>query len=152
MIAFTTRRSCRLFLSLVAVMVVSFDAAAAGLVQKPGESPSTFAIRALNIPSDADMHVTAADWNGRSDLFVDYVSGNDRDVVVLEKVVDRSYRKIDVTTGEEEGGTATVEAIGFAPSKKDNTQKLIVFLSWPVQHADVNGTLYEVRIFDAAKT
>jgi hypothetical protein len=150
MIAFAQRLSRRLFLSLVAVMALSFDATAAGLMRAPNESAAAFATRALSIPGDADMHVTATDWNGRSTLFVDYVSGNDRDVVALEKAADWSYRKIDVTTGEEEGGTATVAAIGFVPSKKDNTQKLIVLLSWPVQHADVNGTLYEVRIFDAA--
>lgn len=149
--AFVRRRSCRFFLSAVAVMALSFGAAAAGLVRAPNESPAAFATRALSIPNDADMHVTAADWNGRSTLFVDYVSGNDRDVVVLEKEADGSYRKIDVTTGEEEGGTATVAAIGFATSKKDNAQALIVLLSWPVQHADVDGTLYEVRLFDAAK-
>jgi hypothetical protein len=151
MVAFMQRRGGRLFLSLVVMMAVSFDAAAAGLVRAPNESPVAFAARALSIPSDADTHVVAADWNGRSTLFVDYVSGNDRDVVALEKVADGSYRRIDVTTGEEEGGTATLEAFGFAPSKKDNTQKLIVLLSWPVQHADVNGTLYEVRVFDDAK-
>jgi hypothetical protein len=151
MVAFMQWRSSRLFLSLVAMMVVSVDAAAVGLVRLPNESPAAFATRALSIPSDADMHVTAADWNGRSTLFVDYVSGNDRDVAALEKEADGSYRKIDVTTGEEEGGTATVAAIGFATSKKDNVQALIVLLSWPVQHADVDGTLYEVRIFDDAK-
>jgi hypothetical protein len=151
MVAFMRWRSGRLFLSLVAMIAVSFDAAAAGLVRAPNESPVAFATRALSIPSDADMHVTAADWDGRSVLFVDYVAGDDRDVVALEKATDGSYRKIDVTTGEEEGGTATVAAIGFAPSEKDNVQKLIVLLSWPVQHADVNGTLYEVRIFDDAK-
>lgn len=151
MVGYMGRQSLRALLSLAAAMALSLDATAAGLVRAPNESPAAFAIRALSVPSDADMHVTAADWNGRSDLFVDYINGNDRDVVALEKSGDGSYRKIDVTTGEEEGGTATLEAIGFAPSKKDNTQKLIVLLSWPVQHADVNGTLYEVRIFDAAK-
>jgi hypothetical protein len=148
---FSKEMLLRLILSTVLLISLCAGAAAQGLVRKTAESPAAFSLRVLNLTDDSDAHVTAADWNGRSTLFVDYVNGSERDVVALEKAADDSYRKIDVTTGEEEGGTASVAAIGFARSNHDKSQKLIVLLSWPVQHADVSGTLYEVRIFDAVR-
>lgn len=98
-------------------------------VQSPSEKPQAFAARVLALPSDADQHVVAATWNGKKYLFVDYLEGENRQVVALEQIGDRQYRRIFVTMGEEEGGDADVAAIGFAPSKSASRDRLIVLLN-----------------------
>jgi hypothetical protein len=129
------------------------------LTPGPSEHLDDFARRIAVPPaSRAESIVTPITWNGQPFLFVDYstfqpIPGSsdreeDRELVALEKMPDGGYRKRTVTTGEEEGGTAKIEAIAFANADKDPAKELIVLLSWPVQHQDVSGTLYEVRIFD----
>ncbi|MDB5734067.1 MAG: hypothetical protein JWP16_2086 [Alphaproteobacteria bacterium] len=124
----------------------------------PGEHLEDFARRVAVPPASRESSlVTPVTWNGQPFLFVDYsivqpIPGGeqeeDRELVALEKMPGGGYRQRKVTTGEEEGGTAKIEAIAFANADKDPAKELIVLLSWPVQHADVSGTLYEVRIFD----
>src|SRR5262249_27902476 len=126
---------------------------------RPSESLEKFAARVTG--AEDDIKLTQADWNGRSLIFVEYatskpvrggeeveISDEDRILVALEKIADHKYRKADVTVGEEEGGTAQINAIAFANADKDPARELIVLLSWPVKHYDLEGTLYEVRIFD----
>ncbi len=95
----------------------------------------------------ADVHRLNTRWNGQAVVFVDYPVGNDR---VLKAFVPegQGYRTVDIDTFEEEGGTAEISAIAFANADQDAAQELIVLGAWPVQHYDVEGTLYEVRIFD----
>ncbi|HWA61303.1 MAG TPA: hypothetical protein VG939_08005 [Caulobacteraceae bacterium] len=120
----------------------------------PG-SDLALAKRLLRFGDDADPHVTAATWNGVRTLFVDYeTAGEDpeRAVVAIQPRADGEPRTIQVTVGEQEGGAPDIVAIGFANADRDAAKELIVILAWPqVQHYDVSGTLYEVRIFDDAK-
>ena len=120
-----------------------------GLTRAASEPAHHFAARVVPLRPDDDQHVLETRWNGRPVIFVDVAQGQDRRLLALEQSVDGSYRKLEVTTAEEEGGLADVAAIGFADH--GGAQRLIVILTWPVQHADVSGTLYEVRIFDDAK-
>lgn len=122
-----------------------------------GESLEKFAGRVTGAQDADDIKLTKADWNGQPFVFVEYTvskpypggeSLDDRVLVALEKTSDGRYRKIDVTVGEQEGGTAQVEAIAFANADNDSAKELIVLLSWRVQHYDVQGVQYEVRIFD----
>ncbi|MEI9993257.1 MAG: hypothetical protein WDM91_01570 [Rhizomicrobium sp.] len=129
--------------------------AAAGWQRGPAETALQFAERVLAVAPDAEPDALEARWNGRPVIFASYMhpsgqDSTDRLVVMLDKAADGSYRKIDVTTGEEEGGAARVEAIGFANADRDPAQELIVILSWNTEHYDVSGTFYEVRIFDDA--
>ena len=64
---------------------------------------------------------------------------------------DGRYDQALVTIGEQEGGEPEVIAIGFANADRDPAAELVVMLRWPVRHADVDGSLYEVRIFDDLK-
>jgi hypothetical protein len=121
-----------------------------------GESLEKFAARITGADQEG-IKITKAGWNGRPFVFVEYTaskpikggdSEEDRILVALQRISDGSYRKIDVTVGEEEGGTAQVEAIAFANADKDPAKELVVLLSWPVKHYDVQGTYYEVRLFD----
>ena len=118
---------------------------------RPGESAKAFQERAAGAPSDDGVNIVPAKWNGRPYLFVDFPAcrkdEDDRDLVALAQMPDRSLRRIFVTTGEEEGGEATIAAVGFGAPAGASSDDLIVLLSWPVQHADVAGTLYEVRLF-----
>jgi len=120
----------------------------------PGESDLGFAKRVLQLADGADAHVTAADWNGAPSLFVDYqTSGEDpeRPLVALQRQASGAYRAIQVTVGEQEGGTPDIVALGLANADRDPAKELIVILAWPQSHYDVNGTFYEVRIFDDPK-
>jgi len=132
-----------------AVLLLPAVSRSEGLTRGSPESAQHFAERVVPLRPDADSHVLETRWNGRPVIFVDVAQGQDRRLLALEQAADGSYRKLDVTTAEEEGGLADVAAIGFADHGA--AQRLIVILTWPVQHADVSGTLYEVRIFEDAK-
>lgn len=140
------------------VLAVICLASLAGVVQAkaleraPGEAAQHFAERVLRLPLDSkDTHVTEARWNNTETLFVDFPHMEAREVVALQRMPHGGYRQIAVTTGEEEGGRPDIAAIGFANADQDAAEELIVILAWPVQHFDVSGTLYEVRILDDAK-
>jgi hypothetical protein len=120
-------------------------------VRQPTESDLVFAERALDIGTDSAPHVVAASWNGVATLFVDYVittkDETERPIVALQRLPDGRYRLVRITIGEEEGGTAVLEAIGFARADHSGDKALITILSWPA----AGGTLYEVRIFAAPR-
>ncbi len=140
-----------LFLALACVFTA---ARAQDFTRAPNESDLSFATRVLRLSDDADPHTTAATWNGRSTLFVDYQTSGDypeRPLVALQQQPTGGYREIQVTVGEQEGGTPDIAALGFANANHDPAKQLIVILAWPQLHADVGGTLYEVRIFDDPK-
>ncbi|HEY6432477.1 MAG TPA: hypothetical protein VIZ17_10885 [Acetobacteraceae bacterium] len=140
-----------LFLALACVFT---NARAQDLTRAPNENDLSFAKRALHLPDDADPHTTATTWNGRPTLFVDYqTSGDDpeRPLVAFQQQPTGEYREIQVTVGEQEGGTPDISALGFANANHDPAKQLIVILAWPQRHAEVEGTLYEVRIFDDPK-
>jgi hypothetical protein len=118
----------------------------------PGETPDHFAARVLSAHED-DVTITDAHWNGRHYLFVYLDRDPDNEdgetqLIALEEQQDGAYRRIDVTTGEQEGGKPDLEAIGFANADKDARQELIVIFRWDVHHYDVAGDLFEVRLFD----
>lgn len=122
---------------------------------EPGETPAHFAARVLGHP-ESDVNVVDAPWNGRRTLFADYQRSERqkdytvtyRELFALVQQPDGAWRKITVTTGEEEGGEAEVAAIGFANADRDAERELIVILKWPQQHYDYGGAFYEVRLFD----
>ncbi len=134
---------------VLAAFLLPAAARSEGLTRGPSEAAQPFAERVIPLRPDDDAHVLETRWNGRPVIFVDVAQGQDRRLLALEPAADGGYRKLDVTTAEEEGGLADVAAIGFADHGA--AQRLIVILTWPVQHADVSGTLYEVRIFEDAR-
>jgi hypothetical protein len=123
---------------------------------RPGESARAFELRAAGAPEGDDTHILTTKWNGRPYVFVDFpVARNisqstetegDRDLIALAQMPDGSLKRVFVTTAEEEGGEGSIAAIGFGHPGQ-GPDDLIVLISWPVQHADVAGTLYEVRLF-----
>lgn len=122
------------------------------------ETAPAYARRVLDLPSDAeDINVLETRWNGRPVMLVDYPremadapGDREREVVALWRT-PTGYEQASVTTGEQEGGEPTVAAIGFANADRDPADEMIVILTWPVQHYDVTGTLYDVRILDDAR-
>jgi hypothetical protein len=116
-----------------------------------GETDLGFATRVLHLSDDSDAHVTTAVWNGVSTLFVDYQTpgeNGERPLLALRKTPAGLFSKIDITTGEQEGGVPDIAAIGFANADHDAARELIVILAWAQHHYDAEGALYEVRIFD----
>jgi hypothetical protein len=143
-------RHARCFAALALLLATAWGVALAQDVRNPGESDLAFAGRTLNLPADSDTHVTATAWNGVPTLFVDYKTQEadpQRPLVALQPLPSGAYRTIQVTMGEQEGGTPDIAALGFARAEKTPGQDLIVILSWEQEHYDVDGTLYEVRIF-----
>jgi hypothetical protein len=119
-----------------------------------GETDPAFAKRVLRLSAEAEPHVTTANWNGAPTQFVDYETTGEypeRPLVALQQEATGAYRVIEVTLGEQEGGTPDVLALGFANADHDPAKELIVILAWSQMHYDFEGTLYEVRIFDDAK-
>ncbi len=130
------------------------SAQAEDFTRAAGENDQAFAMRVLQLSPNADPHTTAATWNGVATLFVDYTTTADdpeRPLVAFQQQPNGHYRAIQVTLGEQEGGTPDVAAIGFAHASHHPTKDLIVILAWRQQHYDFAGTLYEVRIFGASK-
>jgi len=139
---------------LLASACLCAGARAQTLDRAPGESDLSFATRVLGLPKDAEPHTTLAAWNGVPTLFVDYKTDEadpERPLVALQRQAAGDYRAIQVTLGEQEGGTPNILAIGFANADRDPDRELIVILAWPQVHYDFSGTLYEVRLFDAPK-
>ena len=106
--------------------------------------------------NEDDVHVLDTSWNGRHTLFADYLvhvgQGSDAhsalEVVALEAQPGGAYRRIAVTTAEDEGGEAEIAAIGFANADHDPAKELIVILDWPQIHYDYGGSFFEVQILD----
>jgi len=133
----------------LAAGLISGAARAQPLVRDPGEPAARFAGRVLGLERHGDeLHAIESAWNGRPTIFADFPNGEAREVVALMQAPDGRYRRLHVTTGEEEGGRASVAAIGFANADRDARRELIVILTWQVRHYDVAGTLYQVRILD----
>jgi hypothetical protein len=126
------------------------------LLRRSNEADVAFAERVLHLETDAGPHLVAATWNGVPTLFVDYdaIKGEEttRPLVALMKQADGRYRVVHVTIGEEEGGEAAFDAIGFANADHSNNKSLITILAWDAAHGDlVSGIYYEVRIFPAPR-
>ena len=144
-----------MLLAAMALALTSASSVAWGQAfdRQPGETDLAFATRALKLGEDAAPHVLTADWNGVPTLFVDYeTAGGDPDraerpLVAIRPQPAGGYRAVQVTLGEQEGGTPDIKAIGFARATHNPSKDLIVILAWPQMHYDVEGTLYEVRIF-----
>jgi hypothetical protein len=141
-------------LALCLILVMAWGSGAAraqDFSRKAGESHLAFAKRVLNLSDGADAHVTTAVWNSVPTLFVDYETPDEdgeRLLLALRETPAGRFGKINVTTGEQEGGVPDIAAVGFANADHDAAKELIVILAWPQRHYDTNGTLYEVRIFD----
>jgi hypothetical protein len=112
------------------------------------EDTVAFAERALQLDSGEEVHALESRWNDHPSIFVDFVRDEERSLVLLQHQGEGLWRTIKITTGEQEGGTPDIAAIGYANADRDAADELIVILAWPQRHADVSGTLYEVRIFD----
>jgi hypothetical protein len=144
-----------IFLIASAASAASPRSAAPGpqnLSKLRGETDEAFAVRVLRL-GDSDAHLLATTWNGARMLFVDYVRGADteapeRPLVALEEAVPGTFRMLQVTVGETEGGEPDIAAIGFANADRDPAKELIVILAWRQYHATACGPIYEVRIFD----
>lgn len=142
--------------TIVAALSVAAVAHAGPVVlqRQASEGDQAFAHRVLALPATAEANVISAVWNGEETLFVDYLTDGDypeRPLLALRRQPSGGYARLNVTTGEQEGGDPTVAAIGFANADRDPAKELIVILTWRVQHYDVEGEMYEVRIFDDAK-
>ncbi|HUD91264.1 hypothetical protein [Sphingobium sp.] len=107
------------------------------------------AAQRIGLPAEA-VNVTPATWNGRGQVFADYLTGKEdeeeRQLVMLAETMDGP--PVRVTVGEQEGGAPQIAAIGFANADRDKAKELIVILAWDIRHYDVSGTMYDVRILD----
>lgn len=131
-------------------------AAPPAIERTPGESAVGFAARVLDQHEDK-LQVVDTVWNGVPAVFADYpsVRTNERglrvatrELVALVRQPDGIWRRLTVTSAEEEGGIAEIAAISFANADRDGDRELIVLLKWPQVHYDYGGAFYEVRLFN----
>jgi hypothetical protein len=143
---------------LLPLFLLGAGASPAELRPAPGESAGLFAARVLG-QNEPDFHVLDLSWNGRHTLFADYpvhIGSGERAhsgiaLVALEEQAGGAYRRIAVTTAEEDGGDPEIAAIGFANADRDPAKELIVILAWPQIHYDYGGSFYEVQILDTPR-
>ena len=100
-------------------------------------------------------------WNGQPAVFTTWldsrsVQNEDGDLETVRtrrlEVVLNGDRRLAVGAWDEQGGPAEIKAIFFANADNDPALELIVITTWPVQHADVVGAFYEVRVYDDVAT
>lgn len=128
-----------------------------------GDDPVLRAAIGRNLPvsvSPDEVEVRKLDWNGQPVALIDYVehtladdrepAGDTLSDVVIKVLVARNgvYQAADLDTLEEEGGIPHISAVALANADGDKAKELLVLVTWPVRHANVSGTLYEVRVFD----
>lgn len=70
------------------------------------------------------------------------------DGIVLEPLGGGKYDKIIIDHFGVEGGDPKIETVFFAAVGTNPTKRLFIIVSWPVQHANVNGTLYATYIYE----
>jgi len=59
-----------------------------------------------------------------------------------------AYQKVFIDTFENEGGTAEIIALFFANADKDAARELVVLIKWHAQHYQIDGDIYETRVYD----
>src|SRR5476649_505711 len=69
------------------------------------------------------------------------------DGIVLKPLGAGKYEKIIIDHFGVEGGDPKIETVFFAAVGANPVKRLFIIVSWPVQHADVNGTLYATYIY-----
>ena len=102
--------------------------------------------------------VIATDWNAVPSIFGFYLRtyklpGDDEgyeDVIgyVYRQTGNDTYERILIDTFENEGGTAGITAVFFANADKDTARELVILTHRDAHHHDVDGQLYETRIYD----
>ena len=59
-----------------------------------------------------------------------------------------SYQRVFIDTFENEGGTAEIASIFFANADTDPAREMVILIKWPCVHYQIDGNLYETRIFN----
>jgi len=146
-------------LCLIPALLLLIGAAPSGIERAPGEGAVRFAARVLDQTEDM-LQIVDTVWNGTPTVFADYPSARinerglrveTRELVALVRRSDGTWRRVTVTSAEEEGGIAEIAAIAFANADRDADRELIVLLKWPQVHYDYGGAFYEVRLFDTPR-
>jgi len=70
------------------------------------------------------------------------------DGIVLKPLGAGKYEKIIIDHFGVEGGDPKIETVFFAAVGANPVKRLFIIVSWPVQHADVNGTWYATYIYE----
>jgi hypothetical protein len=112
----------------------------------------------LTFTSALAGQVIAADWNAVPSIFGFYLHtyklpGDDEeyeDVIgyVYRQTGNNTYERILIDTFENEGGTAVITAVFFANADKDTARELVILIRRGAHHHDIDGQLYETRIYD----
>ena len=99
-----------------------------------------------------------SEWSVDKSIFAFYVlthrypkeEENYEDVLgyLYVPVAPNTYKRIFIDTFENEGGPADINAIFFANADKDTARELVVMIKWFAKHYQIEGYLYETRIYD----
>lgn len=67
---------------------------------------------------------------------------------VLGYLITPNNKHILIDTFEVEGGQAHIAAIFLANADKDKERELIILIKWNIRHYQIDGTLFETRVYD----
>jgi len=126
------------------------------------ESTEQFVTRFMPLNSKLLQNFLDTKWNNKPVIIAFYEQNyklpvqDDPDqqdyLHVIGEIFIRSdsnhYNKFVIDTIENEGGEPKIESVFFANADKDMNKELLIIVSWPQQHAGVNGILYGTYVYD----
>jgi hypothetical protein len=143
---------------LLLLLAFSLSAEATTIERRPGESLA--ALLARTGPADGTLAhppIESAVWNFTNPAVlafyevpkqIDGETSREIDGFVLVPSTAAQYEKIGIDHFGVEGGDPKIETVFFAPVGSDPKKRLFIIVSWPVVHANVNGTLYATYAYD----
>lgn len=140
------------------LIALSLSAQATPIERRPGESLATLLARTGPAKGTlAHPLIETTVWNFAEPAVLafyevpkqlDGEESREIDGFVLVPFTAGQYEKIAIDHFGVEGGDPKIETVFFASVGSDPKKRLFIIVSWPVIHADVNGTLYATYAYD----
>lgn len=143
---------------LLLLIAFSLSAQATTIERRPGESLAVLLARTGPAAGTlAHPPIETAVWNFAEPAVlafyqvpkqIDGETSREIDGFVLVPAIARQYQKISIDRFRVEGSDPKIETVFFASVGSDQKKRLFIIVSWPVIHANVNGTLYATYAYD----
>ncbi|MGB4812551.1 MAG: hypothetical protein WBP13_08755 [Methylophilaceae bacterium] len=147
-----------LFIFLFGCLFSQF-AQAETIVKEQSESYVSFATRAT--PANTNIThkpLTFSNWiNPLPTIVAFYEKIPSKDDLTYETSIEAvayiatsqtDYNRVTIDTYGSAGGNPRIESVFLSKNKKPSKRKLVVIVSWDVNHAGVHGDLYETYIYE----
>ena len=146
------------FLLLIALLARASWVLAAPVERAPGEQASVLLTRIGPAKSSlAHPPIETKAWDVADPAILGFYAtpkeidgeiGREIDGIVLKPLGAGKYEKIIIDHFGVEGGDPKIETVFFSAVGTNPAKRLFIIVSWPVQHANVNGTLYATYVYE----